>query len=409
MSTDNSDTGIDLGQSPPVDRRNALSLAGKLAIGAVAGSAAALVADEHAAAVDGNPVLFANNNGGSTGRAIEANGLAGKAILATATGTQPVIQATAASAGGPAIKAIGANSGLTGAIDATGQIAIKATSSQIFSTVQARNTNTTGGTTVEAISDGSVGTGVLGSSTASGPTANLSTGVRGSSARGVGVRAESSDGSDVGGRGLAAVGDRADIHIGNADADEFFRLGAPATRNHAQGHVLGELVLDGDTGDLWLCVGASNAGQLGRWQRLGGPGVAGGLVPIRPRRVYDSRFDPAGKLAGATSRTVSVADAIDILTGDVSAADIVPEGATAIAYNLTITETETLGGGGFLSVAPGTETALQASSINWSGADQNLANGLVVQLDPSRQVKVFAGPSATDRTHFVIDVTGFYV
>ena len=76
---------------------------------------------------------------------------------------------------------------------------------------------------------------------------------------------------------------------------------------------------------------------------------------------------------------------------------------SAIAYNVTVTRTT---GQGFLSVNPGDATAVTSSSINWFGESQDIANGLIVALDGSRQIKVFGGGGGS--TDFVIDVTGYF-
>ena len=92
------------------------------------------------------------------------------------------------------------------------------------------------------------------------------------------------------------------------------------------------------------------------------------------------------------------------MSGLVNAPNVVPVGATAIAFNLTIAATTSQG---FLTVAPGTATTIGASSINWVGDGLNIANGLIVQLDSNRQVRVFAGGGGS--TDFLIDVSGYYV
>ena len=109
-----------------------------------------------------------------------------------------------------------------------------------------------------------------------------------------------------------------------------------------------------------------------------------------------------GLLAGGQSRVCSVANGIDPVTGIVNVPNAIPAGATAIAYNLSIAETQ---GSGFLQVAPGDAPAITGSSINWTTSNQILANGLTVKLDTNRQVKVFARGNTTQ---FIIDVLGFY-
>ena len=84
-----------------------------------------------------------------------------------------------------------------------------------------------------------------------------------------------------------------------------------------------------------------------------------------------------------------------------------PPGATAAIVTLTVTETGTgVGGaGGFLTMYSAALASPPAtSSINWSGADQNIAVTTQVAVDASGSVKVTAGANAT---HFVVDVVGY--
>ena len=161
--------------------------------------------------------------------------------------------------------------------------------------------------------------------------------------------------------------------------------------------------VDTDTnGNLWHCV---EAGTPGTWRKVSGPATGGAFHPIDPVRVYDSRAAaPApGALTSGSSRVVSVADARDGAGGAVVIADAIPAGATAISFNLTITETV---GSGFLSVAPGNASSSAASSINWSATGQILANGLIVKVHTDRTVKVFCGGGGS--THFLLDVSGYW-
>ena len=72
--------------------------------------------------------------------------------------------------------------------------------------------------------------------------------------------------------------------------------------------------------------------------------------------------------------------------------------------------TETTGQfGGFLTVMPGDAAALVGSTVNWFGPNQNIANSFVAKLDANRQVKVFCGGAPNPDTHFILDVTGYYL
>jgi hypothetical protein len=99
---------------------------------------------------------------------------------------------------------------------------------------------------------------------------------------------------------------------------------------------------------------------------------------------------------------VSVKDARNS-SGAVTTPDVVPAGATAITFNLTVTGAT---GPNFLSVGPGDVVSLATSNINFPVSDDR-ANGGVVKLDANRQVKVFNGDQPGS-THFIIDVTGYY-
>lgn len=179
-----------------------------------------------------------------------------------------------------------------------------------------------------------------------------------------------------------------------------------AAPSRSDAHSIGEIVEDAE-GDLWLCVAA---GSPGMWRKLAGPATAGAYHAIAPLRVYDSRLplQPAnGKLASLQNRVISIADARDQTTGEVSVANVVPAGATAIVCNLTVTDT-TGPFGGFLSLVPGDATLPSGSSINWFGINQNIANGITVKVDATRQVKVFAGGGGNPATHFIIDVNGYF-
>ena len=163
----------------------------------------------------------------------------------------------------------------------------------------------------------------------------------------------------------------------------------------------GEIIYDG-SGNLW--VGTTAA--VGAYRKLGGFDTAGSLHTITPARVYDSRAAaPApGSLASGANRTINVADARNTTTGAVVTSNIVPAGARAIAYNLTITNTVN---SGFLAVNPGGNTTVAASAINWSASGDTVANGSVVALNGSRQISVICG--GTGATDFIVDIVGYYM
>lgn len=167
-------------------------------------------------------------------------------------------------------------------------------------------------------------------------------------------------------------------------------------------HDAGEIDTDSN-GDLWYCA---VDGTPGTWLKLAGPSTAGSFHPVTPFRAFDSRRpDPSpGVLAPGENRVVSVKDSRLEATGAVVTSDVVPVGAKAVAYNLTATQTQSIG---FLAVAPGSATSTETSSINWAQSGNDVADAGIVQVDTSRQVKVFCG--GLGATHFIVDITGYWL
>lgn len=173
---------------------------------------------------------------------------------------------------------------------------------------------------------------------------------------------------------------------------------APPTR--AADYEAGTIDIDGNA-DLWLCVASGNPGT---WRKLGGPATAGAFHPIDPARVYDSRLPAFGpsRLAPNTSRVISVADGRDG-AGNINVANVVPAGATAVAFNITAASPT---GPNYLAVTAGDAVGFTTSTINFPGGF-DAANGSTVRLDASRQIKVFCGdqPGLTD---VIVDIVGYY-
>jgi hypothetical protein len=172
--------------------------------------------------------------------------------------------------------------------------------------------------------------------------------------------------------------------------------GAPKSGTHAAG----ELYVD-SAGRLFYCRAG---GTPGTWSELTAPPPPS-LHPVVPARVYDSRVpQPSpGALAAGQNRTISVANGRDIASGAVTTPDLVPGGATAIAYNVTVTNTVNAG---FLTLNPGGIVAVTSSTINWSASGQILTAGNTVAIPANRQVTFVAG--GTGSTDFVLDVVGYY-
>ena len=173
------------------------------------------------------------------------------------------------------------------------------------------------------------------------------------------------------------------------------------------GHRVGEVVVDAD-GHFWACVAA---GVPGAWVDLAAQPVdttdlQPQYFPIDPIRCYDSReaaYAVDGMIAPNQRRVVSVADSHN-RAGAVLAANVVPAGATAVTYNITVAQPT---GVNWLSVAPGNVTVVPSSSSINFGVGRNDANGLTGRLDNDRQLAVFCGDDVGS-CHFIIDVTGYY-
>jgi hypothetical protein len=107
-------------------------------------------------------------------------------------------------------------------------------------------------------------------------------------------------------------------------------------------------------------------------------------------RVLDTR-DPGpltGKLGPGEERVVELGIA----------------GARSAVLNLTVTETSA--GGGFVAVFPAGVTWPGNSSINWSAAGQNVANGVITPVDALGRITIRGGATAT---HVIIDRIGYMI
>ena len=74
--------------------------------------------------------------------------------------------------------------------------------------------------------------------------------------------------------------------------------------------------------------------------------------------------------------------------------------------SITLTVTETEGDGGFLAVRPSATPYAGTSSINWFGPNQNIATTVFSLLGGDRLLTVHGGANST---HFVVDVTGYFL
>jgi hypothetical protein len=225
---------------------------------------------------------------------------------------------------------------------------------------------------------------VLGIATGSGG----SYGVYGISETGNGVVGRSLSGYDFFGDGVGRIGLRPHVNEG-------------PPQEHDGSYAAGDIIRDFQ-GALWTCV---IAGMPGVWRKLAGPTTAGAFHTVTPTRVYDSRspLPLVGLIETGKPRTISVADGRNTTTGAVIQADLVPDGATAIACNITVADTF---GAGYAVVNPGLNATIGASTINWSQTGQVLANGIIVGIDDARRVTIVVGGGGV--TNIVVDVTGYF-
>lgn len=104
-------------------------------------------------------------------------------------------------------------------------------------------------------------------------------------------------------------------------------------------------------------------------------------------RVLDTRTT-GGKLAPGEERTIALGF----------------PGARSAVINLTVADTE--GNGGFVAVFPANIAWPNNSSINWSGPNEFVANGVISALDPGGQIKIRGG---SQKTNVVIDRIGWLI
>ncbi len=129
-------------------------------------------------------------------------------------------------------------------------------------------------------------------------------------------------------------------------------------------------------------------------------------VPIDPVRAFDSRvaaYTASGLLAPNAFKDIFVGDGHDFF-GNVTAPDVVPPGAKAVTYNLTITGPT---GPNFVSVTPGDALFPTTSAMNFDGTHDD-ANAGTVNVDASRFITVWNGIESGS-THIIVDVTGFFI
>ena len=141
-----------------------------------------------------------------------------------------------------------------------------------------------------------------------------------------------------------------------------------------------------DTAEL---VGGGTAESSGSFTTAGSD-----YTPVGPTRILNTR---AG--TGAPLAKVPVGSSITVQLGGV---DGIPTGITAVALNLTVTDTT---GSGFLSVVPAGDSA-STSNVNY-GVGQTVANSVIVPVSAGGAITVYnTGPSGS--VDVIADISGYF-
>ena len=159
------------------------------------------------------------------------------------------------------------------------------------------------------------------------------------------------------------------------------------------------------TRSRWAAIGAAIAITLGGGGLIGvsASGTESTFVPVEPGRILDTRNStPVGAdNAYGTPLRLKVTGA-DLVDGSRSAG--IPSTATAVAATITATST---GGWGFVTAYPcdsTNDTPPGASNVNYTAADQTVANSAIVPLSTDGYICL----TAYDTTHLLLDVSGYY-
>lgn len=130
-----------------------------------------------------------------------------------------------------------------------------------------------------------------------------------------------------------------------------------------------------------------------------------GFTPIRPFRAYDSRQDPQGKY-------IASGDLWTLGTFTDGAGSRKITSAKAVAFTVTVVSVTSRG---FVTVMPGNDVDRPSySTVNWSGANQAVANSSIVQVTTETikgqqlpgAINVYCGGGG--RCAVLIDIVGYF-
>ena len=129
-----------------------------------------------------------------------------------------------------------------------------------------------------------------------------------------------------------------------------------------------------------------------------GPGLPSGLFTVRSDGAAFEALAESERVLDTRTGGGPVRPGTPVLV-DVRA----PEGAVAVAYNLTVTGTS---GSGYAVVYPAGDAMPGTSTINWTGPNQTRANSFVSGVSADGQVAISVAGAATQ---VVLDVQGYYL
>jgi len=111
-----------------------------------------------------------------------------------------------------------------------------------------------------------------------------------------------------------------------------------------------------------------------------------------PARAYDSRQDATnGKLVVGTPRVVDLSASVPL---------------NSRAAVVTITVTQTVGGGFVTAYSAALTVAPATSTVNWTAPNSDVATTTTVAVDGASKIALLAGQN---QTHVVVDVIGYYL
>ena len=147
-------------------------------------------------------------------------------------------------------------------------------------------------------------------------------------------------------------------------------------------------LFNGSTGTVQLIADVSG------WYLSGTPVAAGGLTPLPPSRILDTRTNNGA--TGPVAAHGTVALQVDGQGG------VPASGVSAVVLNITVTQPTQAG---FITVYPDGTTQPTASNLNFS-ANQTIPNLVIAPVGTDGVVDLFNGSTGT--VQLIADVSGWF-